>query len=240
MIKPLIITGGPEHWALPEFLEQISDWIQAPHLVTPTTVGSLEMSSTIGDGHTAFFGKGNSTDHYLHLFDHTSNIEFGLEDHYRTGDYVNIVKDAHGDFSATMDAGHQTQGLHNEQYTAPTRSAASVDISLNFGNEKPTDGKFVLDVNGHDFTLGHEGNNWFMADSHGASFGLTMSPDGHVLQDSVNFGFHAFSYLAHTSENSGDLAAQDVHVSLTEMVGTVGVAQVSETIHLTGHPVEIT
>jgi hypothetical protein len=80
-----------------------------------------------------------------------------------------------------------------------------------------------------------------MTDSHGAGFGLTLSPDGHVLQDSVNFGFSAFSFLKHAtnSENSGDLAAQDVHISLTEMVGTVGVAQVSETIHLVAHPVAV-
>jgi hypothetical protein len=155
---------------------------------------------------------------------------------------VDPVKDVHGNFVATMDAGIQN-GQHSEQGTNVNRSAASVDISLNFGNEKPTDGKFVLDINGHDFKLAHTGTGaatqWFFADNHGVPVqGLTLSPDGHVLQDSANLAFFS-NILAHGT-NPADISAQDVHISLTEMVGTVGVAQVSETIHLVAHPVAVT
>lgn len=229
MISPVIAPWLPDSYALPQFIETLSDAFGLPHLISSTSLGALELSSTNGDGHTAIFGAGNSTLHYLHLFDHTSNIEFGLEDHYRTGDYVNPVNGV-----ATMDAGIQN-GLHNEQGVNANRSAASFDISLNFGNEGPTDGKFVLDINGHDYTLAHTGANWYFADSHGTPVqGLTLSANGHLLQDSANLAF--FSNILVHGTNTADIKPQDVHISLTEtantFVGTVGVAQVAETIHL--------
>ena len=247
LIKPIAIDDEnlTNNFVLPKGLEFTFDLLHFPHLVTTTTVGQLEDTSHKPDG-TAFFGAGNSTAHYLHLFDHTSGIEFGLEDHYRTGDYVDPVLHQIFDpnarvptvigteWVATMDKGVQN-GLHNEQGTNTARSAASVDIALNFGSDKPTDGKFVLDVNGTDFTLKHTGTGaatqWFFADSHGNPVqGLTLSPDGHVLEDSMNLAF--VSNLLQHNSNPADLKAQDVHISLTEMVGAVGVAQVSETIHL--------
>jgi hypothetical protein len=232
--KTLIDDHGGD-WFYPEFLEQISDFLGLPHVTTSTTVGQLESTSHQADG-SAFFGTGNSTLHYLNLFDHTSNIEFGLEAHYRTGDYVTPVKNS-GNWIATLASGHQ-DGTHNEQGTNLTRSAASVDLSLNFGNENPTNGKFVLDVNGHDYILDHTGTGataqWFMENTvtHAPAIGLTLAPGSHVLQDSVNFGFAEFAYLAHNGPNSGDLAPQNIHITLTEMVGHVGVAAVSETLHL--------
>ena len=249
-IKPIAIDDEnlSNNFVLPKVLEFVSDIFHFPHLVTTTTLGQLENSSHNLDG-TAFFGAGNSTAHYLHLFDHTNGNEFGLEDHYRTGDYVDPVLHTtpvstgpHGyapglvtqEWVATMDKGLQN-GLHNEQGSSATRSAAGVDISLNFGADKPHDGQFVLDINGHDLTLKHSGTGlatqWFFEDAaHNPIQGMTLSPDGHVLQDSMNLAFVS-QYLQHNA-NPADLKAQDVHISLTEMVGAVGVAQLSETIHL--------
>lgn len=224
------------------------------HITTSVSLGQLEDSSHKMDG-SAFFGTGNATNDYLKLFDHTANVEFGLETHYRTGDYVNPVNDGHGNWTATMDAGLQN-GQHNEQGSSTTRSAASFDVSMNFGDGTPRDGAFKLVVSSGDnsdvYTLHHSGGDpipdpnggngtagttpitgWFLLDDSGHVLGLTSSPDGHVLQDSVNLAF--ISNVLQHGDNPADISAQDVHVSLIEMVGTVGVAQVSETIHLTSH-----
>lgn len=229
-----------------DFIHAFFDRNAMDHIVSDTTLGQLEASSHKANGD-AFFGAGNSTAHYLHLLDYTSNIEFGLEDHYRTGDYVNphkgIVHTADGyalDWVATMDKGIQN-GLHNEQGTNTARSAASFDISMNFGSHGPQDGEFVLTINGHDYTLAHSGSGaatqWFFADAaHNPVQGLTLSPDGHVLQDSANLAF--FSNILLHNANPADLKAQDVHIALTEMatmganIGVIGIAQVTETIHL--------
>ena len=119
-----------------------------------------------------------------------------------------------------MDAGLQN-GLHNEQggFSRP-RSAASVDLSMNFGSNGPTDGKFVLDINDHLLTLAHVGSGataqWYFKDGAGTPVqGLTLSPDGHTLQDSMNLAFVS-QYLQHGT-NPADLLHQDVHISLIEM-----------------------
>lgn len=229
IINPVVENFLPETYVLPPIIQVLTDIFHLPHLVTETSVGTLEASSKKPDG-TAWFGAGNSTDHYLKLFDHTSGIQFGLEDHYRTGDYVEPVK-VGNDWVATMKAGLQ-DGTHNEQGSSTTRSGASFDINMNFGANGPHDGQFVLTINGHDLTLEHSGANWFFEDlnTHTIVQGLTPSPDGKVLTDSNNLAFDA-AYLIHGT-NPADIKPQDVHIALTEMVGTVGVAQVSEIIHL--------
>lgn len=235
-LSDLGIPGGPlaANFVLPKFIADFFDSAGIAHLVTPVSVGQLEASSHQANG-TAFFGAGNLTSHYLYEFDHTSGAEFGLETHYRTGDYVDPTLGSDGvTWTATLDKGLQN-GLHNEQGSSTTRSAASFDISLNFGTGTPHDNQFDLQVNGHDFFLKHTGTGpatqWFFADDHGNPVqGLTMAPGGHVLQDSANLAF--FSSILQHNANAADLKAQDVHIALIETVGTVGVAQVSETIHL--------
>ena len=211
MIQPIVDPFSTSLYAFPEFIETFVDTFSLPHLVSPTTVGQLESSSHQPNG-SAFFGTGNSTAHFEHLFDHTSNIEFGLQDHYRTGDYVNPVNGENG-YVATMDAGIQN-GQHNELGSNPNRSGASFDISMNFGNEGPTAGKFVLDLQGHDFTLQGSGRIWYFADSNGRPVqGLTLSPDGHVLQDSGNLAFYS-GYLQHGA-NPADISPQERRIGPT-------------------------
>lgn len=229
MNEPTIIDDTGGDWYGPAMLAQGADMYGMRHVTTSVSVGQLEDTSHQANG-SAFFGAGNSTASYLKLFDHTSNIEFGLEAHYRTGDYVTPVN-VGGNWIATMKAGIQ-DGTHNEQGINTTRSGASFDMSMNFGNGGPQDGKFVLEINGHQFTLSHsDPTHWFFADQNGTAVqGLTLSPDGHTLQDSANLAF--FSNILIHGTNPADIKPQDVHISLTEMNGIVGVASVSETIHL--------
>jgi len=229
MINPIEIDFLPDNLYLGPIVQGLTDLFHLPHIVGPVNIGALPPSSTRPDG-TAWFGAGNLTTNELKLFDHTSGALMAFKGGYRTGDYVDPVKIGN-DWVETMKAGLQ-DGTHGEQGSRTDRSGAKVDLTITDPNGFH-DGQYTFTVNNHDMVLAHTTpTNWFFKDAITGTpvQGLTLSPDGHTLTDSNDFAFDA-AYLQHGT-NPADISPQTFNISLTENVGTVGVAKLSEVIHL--------
>ena len=201
--------------------------------------GTLDITSTKNfAGVEQNFGAGNAVTDFQIVKDATDNTEMGIHAHYNTGDSVQAVQNGSA-YTFEMEAGYRN-GVHNEQGTNASRSHASLDLSMNFGVDGPKDGELVFryDTNPgpgedmHTLTLTHSGANWYFEDAnHTPVLGMTLSADGHVLQDSVNFGF-AGLLMPHGSAGTGDVAAGDYAMELVHVVGSVDVATLHADFHL--------
>ena len=201
------------------------------HDVTYVLNGTLDVTSTKNfAGVEQNFGAGNLVTDFQIAKDATDNTEMGIHAHYNTGDSVQATQDGTA-YVFNMEAGYRS-GIHNEQGTNVNRSHASLDLSMNFGTDGPQDGELVFRydndssaaANMHTLTLAHQGTNWYFADENGTPvLGMTLSADGHVLQDSVNFGFAGLN-MPHGAAGTGDVLAGQYAMELVHVVGGVEVA----------------
>lgn len=210
------------------------------HEVSYLLNDTLDITSTKGfAGVEQNFGAGNPVIDFQIAKDATDNTEMGIHAHYNTGDAVQAVQNGSG-YTFDMEAGYRS-GIHNEQGINVNRSHASLDLSMNFGADGPRDGELLFRydtdpsafTNMHTLTLAHQGANWYFEDAttHTPVLGMTLSTDGHVLQDSVNFGFAGLGY-AHGPAGTGDIAAGNYAMELVHVVGGAEVATLHADFHL--------
>lgn len=202
--------------------------------------GTLDITSTRGfAGIEQNFGAGNAVTDFQIVRDATDNTEMGIHAHYNTGDAVQATG-ADGTYSFTMEAGFRDGLGHNEQGVNVNRSHASLDLSMNFGIDGPSAGELLFRYDNDpsanfswtELRLDHVGNQWFFEDANdNPILGMTLSASGHVLQDSVNFGFAGLNYQRGPA-GTGDILPGDYGMELIHVVGGQEVATLHADFHL--------
>lgn len=181
------------------------------------------------------FGDGNLPTNFSYVVDETAGVLLGLKAHYRTGDDVVGVPGTGGaDVAWQMPKGAQSGTVGNEDGANVNRTHASIDIVLDFGVGKPDDGEVVLLVDNDPtaatnfltFTLTEVApGSWKLLNAAGTDGqGMAVSNEGHVLADSMNFGF-AFLEMPHGVSGTGDVPAGQYDIQLQYLVGTTPVAE---------------
>lgn len=181
------------------------------------------------------FGAGNLPTTYSYVVDETAGVLLGMKAHYRTGDdVVGVAGTGAADVAWQMPKGAQSGTIGNEDGPNANRTHASIDIVLDFGVGKPDDGEVVLRVDNDPtaatnfltFTLTEVGpGSWMLLNEAGtAGQGMTVSNQGHVLADSMNFGFD-FLEMPHGLGGTGDVPAGQYDIQLQYLVGVTPVAE---------------
>lgn len=191
-------------------------------------------------------GTGNSALDFDYLRDNSDGVIMGQQAHYRTGDYVTGVSHSLPGLVGnqiitvvTMQAGAQ-DGQHDEQGSASNRSAMADDLAL-YSPKGFHQGQFGMQVTnqaGQTVTYGlfEVNNNWFFGtDASHPIQGLTLSPDGHSLEDTTNAAF--LPTVEHGAAATGDVLAGNIQISLIEyqnvpLLGHVAVASNNVDFHL--------
>lgn len=207
------------------------------HLTEFNINSTLPLSSTLNyDGAVMGFGSGNLPTNYAYMVDTHSGVLFGLKAHYRTGIDVTGAPndDSESDVQWIMPAGAQNGLIGGESGANIDRSHASIDIVLDFGVDKPQNGEFKLKVDKNPsehgqewevFTLTNTGAGWVFLNEEGtAGQGMTSYNGGHVLADSMNFGFNFLDIPDGAAAGTGDVLPGVYDIQLVHLVGTTEVA----------------
>jgi hypothetical protein len=210
------------------------------HQVSYVTNGTLDITSTKGFASAEQpFGAGNLATNFQLANDATDNTQMGLHAHYNTGDAVQAVN-VGGVLTFNMEAGNRN-GIHNENGINVNRSHASIDFLMNSGTDTAKTGEYLLRVDTDPtaakafttFSLATDGVNYAFVNSNNVPVlgPLTVANGGHVLNDSLNFGYSTIN-LPHGPAGTGDILLGDYAVDLVHVVGGVEVATIHTSFHL--------
>lgn len=198
--------------------------VEPAHVLTLTLNAPLPLTSTKDYlGTTMAFGSGNTINNYTTILDESDGVLFGFKAHYRTGDDVLGVAASSVDVRWTMPAGAQSGLIGNESGANIDRSHASLDIILDYGVGKPSNGDFelwidkdpTLNTNFTVYTLTNTSGGWVFLNPAGtAGQGMTSFNGGHGLADSTNLGFAFLGMPNGAAAGTGDVLPGIYDVSL--------------------------